>query len=273
MNIIVTMAGKSKRFKKAGIKQPKFLLPLSSDSTAISEVLNTYDDNDNFHLVITDQQAKKFSNLKNYLKNLKKNVYLNVIPEHNKGPAYSAKQAKSCEGKKDVIVSYCDFLMEWNYKKFKREIINYDFGIVSFKGFHPSSFSGTLYCYLKVLNNEIINLREKKSFTKEPSTEYASTGSYFFKDFNILKYYTEKAFKNKFINSNFREIYVSLLYLLIIKDRYKVLNFEVEKFISIGTPRDYNQYINWLNFFKEKSYLKIYDKKYHYTYGRIRKKI
>ena len=59
MNIIVTMAGKSKRFKKAGIKQPKFLLPLSGDSTAISEVLNTYDDNDNFHLVITDQQAKK----------------------------------------------------------------------------------------------------------------------------------------------------------------------------------------------------------------------
>ena len=65
MNIIVTMAGKSKRFKKAGIKQPKFLLPLSGDSTAISEVVNTYDDNDNFHLVITDQQAKKFSNLKN----------------------------------------------------------------------------------------------------------------------------------------------------------------------------------------------------------------
>jgi hypothetical protein len=89
-------------------------------------------------------------------------LYLSII----KDPLILPFKLKVAILKKDIIVSYCDFLMEWNYKKFKREIINYDFGIVSFKGFHPSSFSGTLYCYLKVLNNEIINLREKKSFTK-----------------------------------------------------------------------------------------------------------
>ena len=60
-------------------------------------------------------------------------------------------QAKTCE-KKDVIISYCDFLLDWDYKKFKREIFEYDYGITSFKGFHPSSFS-ELYCYLKVKNN------------------------------------------------------------------------------------------------------------------------
>ena len=84
--------------------------------------------------------------------------------------------------------------MKWDYKKFKREIINYDFGII-FKGFHPSSFSGTLYCYLKVLNNEITGLREK-NFTDKP-LEFASTGSYYFKDFSNLKYYTNKTFQNK----------------------------------------------------------------------------
>ena len=41
-------------------------------------------------------------------------------------------------------------------EKFKREIYGYDGAIVSFKGFHPSSFTGTLYCYLKVKNKQII---------------------------------------------------------------------------------------------------------------------
>ena len=247
------MAGKSSRFIKSGIKIPKFLLPLNQKSTLIAEILNNYDDKDNFHLVISDKQAKKYKDLKNYLRGLKKNVFINIIPENNIGPSYSAIQAKSCEGKKNIIVSYCDFLMQWDYKKFKREIINYDFGIVTFKGFHPSSFSGTLYCYLKVLNNEIIDLREKKSFTDKPFLEFASTGSYYFKDFSALKYYTNKIFHNKRLIKNFKEMYVSLLYLEILNKKKKVLNFEAEKFISIGTPKDYNQYVDWQNFFNNKS--------------------
>lgn len=221
MNVIVTMAGKSNRFIKAGFRLPKFLLPLNDSSNVISEIMNNYDDNDNFHLVITDKQVKQHKNLKNYLRSLKKNIYLNIIPENNKGPAYSAMQAKSCEGKRDVIVSYCDFLMEWNYKKFKREIINYNFGIISFKGFHPSSFSGTLYCYLKVLKNEIVGLSEKKSFTNKPFLEFASTGSYYFKDFSTFKYYTNKTFQNTKLIKRYKEIYVSLLYLTLINEKKK----------------------------------------------------
>jgi NDP-sugar pyrophosphorylase family protein len=250
MNIIITMAGKSTRFIKSGFKKSKFLLPLGNRSTIISEILNNYDDNDNFHLVITEKQAKKYKYLENYLLSLKKNIHLNIIREHDKGPAYSAIQAKSCEGKRNIIISYCDFLMSWNYKKFKREIINYDFGIVSFKGFHPSSFSGTLYCYLKILNKEIINLREKKSFTDKPFLEFASTGSYYFKSFSDLKFYTQKAFKNKTLVNNFKEIYISLLFLEVLKKKKKILNFEVDNFISLGTPRDYDQYLDWKNFFE-----------------------
>ena len=116
-------------------------------------------------------------------------------------------------------------------------------------GFHPSSFSGTLYCYLKVLNKEIIGLREKRSFTNQPSSEFASTGSYYFKNFSDLKYYTNKTFQNKKLIKNFKEMYVSLLYLTILNKKKKILNFEADKFISLGTPKDYSQYIDWQNFF------------------------
>jgi len=255
MNIVITCAGKSNRFKKEGINIPKFLLPLG-ESTVISNILDTYDDNDNFHLVITNKQLDQNPNLKSYLNDLKKNIYLNIIKDHNLGPTYSAIQAKTCESKKDIIISYCDFLIEWDYKKFKREIFDYDFAITSFKGFHPSSFSGTLYCYLKVKQNEIINLREKKSFTNKPSEEFASAGSYYFKNFDLFQEYSLKALKSKKLKKKYKEIYASLPYLFLIKDKKRILNFEVENFISLGTPRDYYEFLDWQKFFQMKAYSK-----------------
>ncbi len=249
MNIVITCAGKSNRFKKEGINTPKFLLPLG-ESTVISNILDTYDDNDNFHLVITNKQLDQNPNLKSYLNDLKKNIYLNIIKDHNLGPTCSAIQAKSCESKKDIIISYCDFLIDWDYKKFKRQIYEYDYGITSFKGFHPSSFSGTLYCYLKVKNNHIINLREKKSFTKIPSNEFASAGSYFFKNFDLFKEYAKKAIYSKKFKKEYGEIYTSLPYLILVKEKKEILNFKVNKFVSLGTPKDYYEYLNWKNFFQ-----------------------
>lgn len=252
MNVIITCSGKSKRFSKVGIKTPKFLLKIGN-STIISSILNTYSDNDNFHLVINEKQYNENPNLEKYIKSLKKNIYINIIKENNIGPCYSALQAKSCENREDIIISYCDFLVDWDYKKFKREIFNYNFAITSFKGFHPSSFSGTLYCYLKVENNQIVSLREKKSFTNKPHKEFASSGMYYFKNFSLFKEYSLKALNSKVLKNKYKEIYVSLPYLFLIREKKNILNFQVEKFISLGTPKDYNEYLNWYSFFNLKN--------------------
>ena len=65
----------------------------------------------------------------------------------------------------------------------------------------------------------------------------------------MLKEYSLKALNSKLLNRNLR-IYVSLPYLFLLNEKKKILNFEVNKFISLGTPKDYNEYINWQNFFK-----------------------
>ncbi len=36
-----------------------------------------------------------------------------------------------------------------------------------------------------------------------------------------------------------------------LKKNLNILNFEAEKFISLGTPKDYEEFVNWLNFFKK----------------------
>ena len=250
MDVLITLAGQSKRFYDAGYKKPKFLLPIGN-STVVSEVVKKFDDNDNFHLVLTEQQIKENTTIVKYIKNLRKNVYLNIIKPHNLGPVYSALQVKTIKDDSSVIISYCDFLIDWNYKKFKREIYGYDGAIVSFKGFHPSSFTGTLYCYLKIKDKLITELREKKSFTTQPSNEFASTGIYYFKNFSIFKKNGYRALKDKKMVKKYKEIYVSLPYTYLLNEKTNILNFEVERFVSLGTPKDYEEFIHWLNFFKK----------------------
>ena len=249
MNVLITLAGKSKRFYTAGYKKPKFLLPIGN-STVISEMIKKFDDNDNFHFVLTKQQVNENSGIINYLKNLRKNIHLNIIEPHNLGPVYSALQANSIRDNSSTIISYCDFLIDWDYKKLKREIYGYDGAIVSFKGFHPSSFSGTLYCYLKVKNKLVTQLREKRSFSNKPHEEFASVGIYYFKDFGVFKKNGYRALKDKKFIKEHKEIYASLPYIYLLNEQSNILNFEVERFISLGTPKDYEEFIHWLNFFK-----------------------
>jgi len=250
MDVLITLAGQSKRFYKLGYKKPKFLLPIGG-STVISEIVKKFDDDDNFHFVLNENQINEDKNLIKYIKSLRKNTYINIVKAHNLGPVYSALQVKTINDESSTIISYCDFLIDWDYKKFKREIYGYDGAIVSFKGFHPSSFTGTLYCYLKIKNNLVTDLSEKKSFTKKPSEEFASTGIYYFKNFSTFKKIGYKALKDKKMIEKHKEIYISLPYIYLLNEKINILNFEVERFVSLGTPKDYEEFIHWLNFFKK----------------------
>ena len=108
-----------------------------------------------------------------------------------------------------------------------------------------------MYCYLKTVKELIIDLREKKSFTNTPSEEYASAGIYYYKSLDQFKYYSEKVINSKKINRIYKEYYVSLPYLFLLKENKKILNFEAENFISLGTPRDYEKFISWKNYFSK----------------------
>ena len=54
MNVLITCAGKSERFKQKGIQTPKFLLSLN-ETTIISKILETYDDKDSIILSVSEE--------------------------------------------------------------------------------------------------------------------------------------------------------------------------------------------------------------------------
>jgi NDP-sugar pyrophosphorylase family protein len=265
MNIIITLAGHSRRFKEAGYEVPKFLIEINGKKM-LEHVVEMFDPNDNYFFILNEEQNSLFPEIQNWLKDLVKNCNVKVIPPHEIGPVYSILSIDNINNTEPVIVSYCDFIVDWNYSKFKNEILNYAAAIPSFKGFHPASFGNTKYAYLKVNENmEMIELREKNSFTDDRVNEYASAGIYYFNSWKLFKESAEELMSSGFGDLN--EAYVSLLNNIIVRKGEKIKVTEVEKFICWGTPDDLSSYQFWSKFFlnnfnlpSNKSTTEIYEK-------------
>ena len=251
MNIIITMAGKSQRFRDAGYELPKYLLSLGKKNV-IQKVIECFAEEDVFHLVVSKSQTKKIKNLNTILLQLSKCVEVHVIDDHNYGPVYSVLSVLDKIPNEPFIINYCDFLVQWNYSKLKRLIADFDLVIPTFTGFHPANFGTTLFAYINSDKfGNLIELREKESFTSDRKNELASTGTYYFRDKNIFNKYA-----NEVVNDRDRvlpEAYVSLLANPMVRDGLKVTTFNVDKFICLGTPYDYEEYIYWLKALNSKN--------------------
>ena len=250
MNVIITMAGHSRRFKEAGYKIPKFLIPIEG-KPMIEHVVSMFDYTDTFHFVINKEQITTYPFLSELLNGLSVNTTLTILEPHEIGPAYSALKVPEISDEDEVIISYCDFFVNWDYQLFKRTVHGFDGAIPSFKGFHPASFGDTYYAYMQVDDNdEMLKLREKRSFTSERHQEHASVGIYYFANWKLFSEYSKQVLDT--YKNTLPEAYVSLHYNHMINDKLNVKVFPVKNFICWGTPEDLKQYLlNFdLDFFK-----------------------
>ena len=260
MNIVITMAGHSRRFNEAGYAGPKALLSVGN-KPMIEHVINMFDlDSCKYFIVVNNQQVEHLPGLEDYLLNLAPRVQVTVVDSHELGPVYSSLQIKGIEDDDEIILTYCDFIVEWNYPLFLRHIRGSDGAIVSFRGFHPASFGNTYYAYLRVdEQNHMLELREKLAFTDKREYEHASAGIYYYKHWSMFRSYAE-AYLEKGTNE-LPEVYASLLYNDMVNDGLEVMVHEANKFICLGTPSDLEQYQFWWNYFinKRKSTNTEYD--------------
>ncbi|MFC1546272.1 NTP transferase domain-containing protein [bacterium] len=252
MRIIIPMAGHSRRFSKAGYTDPKQFLNIDG-VPMIERVCQMFDAKDDF-VFVADKVQLKNEKYRNILENITHNYTIVEIESHENGPVYSVLQAeKEITNPKDpIIISYCDFYMNWDYRQFLLKSIQYDGAIAVFRGFHPASFGATFYAYLKSNDKlEMQELREKKSFTDNRTDEFASTGVYYLNSWEIFKKYALELLNNK--NKTASEYYASLIYNYLVRDGLKVTLFEVKNFICWGTPEDIHEYMFWSKYFNSES--------------------
>tara|TARA_B100001059_G_C17838465_1_gene590071 strand:+ start:3887 stop:5452 length:1566 start_codon:yes stop_codon:yes gene_type:complete len=257
MDIVITLAGKSRRFKSAGYSKPKFLLKIDGKPILL-HVIDMFSKEDTFHFIFNNEQIPNNPEISDIIKSNILNYTINEIDSHENGPVYSCLKLNAIPKNKPVIITYCDFFVKWNYVEFKNSVKDYDMVIPSFKGFHPASFGKTTYAYTKLNSkNELIELKEKESFTKNRSEEFANSGIYFFKNWETFEINSKLLLNEGF--GNLKEGYVSLVSNIIKKNGGKILITEVEKFICLGTPEDYEMYKFWSDFFLEKDFMSDFE--------------
>lgn len=247
MHVIVTLAGHSRRFAQAGYTVPKALIPIGG-KPMIAHVVDMFADNDHFHFVLNTQQAKDFPELPELLKSLARRVSLTIVEPHEKGPTYSALCTDVPDGE-EVIVTYCDFTVDWNYDRFLRAVRGYDGAVPTFRGFHPASYGKTLYAYLRTEGTTMLELREKASFTEDRASEPASTGVYYFRSMGLFRRYAQRLLDR--ILGTGQEAYASLMFNDMVEDGLHVVIYDVDRFICLGTPEDVAQYQFWHRVFAE----------------------
>ena len=112
------------------------------------------------------------------------------IKPHKLGPVHAVMQIDSyIDNNEPVIVNYCDFSCYWKYNDFKEFVSkeNLDGAIPSYRGFHPHTIWSNYYAYLKTKESLLVDIQEKKPFSKDPSKEFASSGTYYFKSGYLMK--------------------------------------------------------------------------------------
>jgi len=251
MKVIIPMSGMSSRFAVAGYDIPKYLIEVDG-KTVIEHIINLYPKDTEFVCILNRKHHDETHAPSLLLHLLPEGSSVHVIEPHKLGPVHSVLQViKYIEDDEPVIVNYCDFSMYWDYDDFEDfvEQTECDGCVVCYTGFHPHMLGSDNYAFCKTEgNNKIVEIREKQPFTDDKMSEYASTGTYYFRKGKYIKKYFQQLIDND-ININ-GEYYVSLVHNLLIEDNLLNLVYEVPHMLQWGTPYDLDVYISWSNYYR-----------------------
>jgi len=251
MQIVIPMSGIGKRFLNAGFKMPKPLI-LVENKPIIQHVVEMFDPDDEFIFICNkDHLNSKSFNMREVLENICLNSKIIEIDPHKKGPIYAVLMAKNeIDFSKETIVNYCDFSCYWDYSDFKNFIKKNecDGAIPCYRGFHPHTLWSNYYAYFQTESNQdVINIQEKQPFTSNPTSEFASSGTYYFKTAKLMIDSFEETINNNL--SVGEEYYVSLSYIPLLKKNYRIKVYQIDYFMQWGTPEDLRDYKYWSNIF------------------------
>lgn len=222
MNLIFTMAGNYSRFKEAGFKIPKYLLPWESSNILNHTIGLMRSGFDNIFLIANKKDNQYFDHIKMILK-----VYdipfdnLIIIDDTQSQNESAYKGISSIKEKLDgpLFIHNVDTLL------YKRDFIAIKKLILNCSGY-IDIFKSNNHNYSYVISeNQIINNVAEKILI----SDNASSGLYGFKNLDTyLKYY-----KKGFIIDMFKDL---------IEDNHSILhgNIHSEKdTIVLGTPSEY----------------------------------
>ena len=229
MNVVIPMAGAGKRFLDNGISTPKPLVDVFGKSM-IQRVVESIDIECNFIFIVRKEHYDEFD-LNSILNKIAPSCKIVIANELTEGAACTVLLAKDhIDNNSPLLICDSDSLVYFEKKLLNNYLI--DGAILTFKDTKP--------CWSYVESSG--NLQRIKSVQeKNPISEYASSGRYYWKHGKDFVFYAEKMIQQD-IRSN-GEFYVSPVYNLAIAQNKYIMNILVDDFFNLGTVADLNDYV------------------------------
>ena len=256
MKIIIPMTGHGSRFVAEGYTRLKPFIKIH-DIPMIQWVTSMFPGHEkDLVYILRSEHLKNKSYISKALKAASSKATIFKISDWKKnGPVSDVlKASDEINDSESVLVSYCDFFVNWNFNTFKRYIKKYnpDGVIPCYTGFHPHlAYKENLYATCEAdSKNKLIKIREKFQINDNKFLDLQSPGLYYFKTGRILKEYCKKLIDSK--ESINGEYYMSLPYNQMVEDGMTVLCPPLIKhFCQWGTPRDLEEYNYWMDIVRD----------------------
>jgi NDP-sugar pyrophosphorylase family protein len=251
VQIIIPMSGFGERFRKAGYNTPKPLIEVDG-KPIIQYIVEMFSKEDDFIFVCNkDHLLKPEYKMQQILESITTDSQIIAIEPHKLGPVYAVLQViEKIDLNKETIVNYADFTCDWDYGDFCKTILESgcDGAIPCYRDFHPHTIWSNYYAYVREDNLKINDIQEKKPFTHSPRDEFASSGTYYFKTGDLMRYYFERCITDNLMVSG--EYYASMAFKPMIQDGLNIQVYKLNHFMQWGVPSDLEEYVYWSNIFR-----------------------
>lgn len=250
MKHVVTLSGNSKRFTDKGLPH-KSLLDINGHSS-FKEFIDTISDFHDYDTIfLCRDEDLQNTDLRQEIEKHSDGQIIG-IPSNTLGPLYSVNQIKDhIPNDDELVITYIDSLQKTSLKKMLAEFSEFDGGLNVHDLKHPHWKFNRYFCFVKHDEHNVCSeVREKYNFDGldfENCVGCAgSSGSYYFKNGSMYKYFSELIMKNNDTINN--EFYVTQIYGEMLKAGMSVKAFHAP-YGNLGTPEDVEDYIFWKNWF------------------------
>ena len=241
--IIIPMSGFGERFRQKGYTLPKPLIEVEG-KPIIAHVLDMFPEENNCLLIVNREHLDNDQyRMEETIRQYHPHVRIEAIAPHKRGPIHAVQQIESLvDPDAPSIVNYCDFTCYWDWHHFKQFVTQSPWAgvIPAYKGFHPHSLGKTHYAYLLESRGKVQGIREKEPWTDNRLEEYASSGTYYFANGQLMLEAFHATVKNKLTVAG--EYYVSLAYRHLFAKQLPVAVYPLQHFMQWGTPEDLEEY-------------------------------
>lgn len=231
-NILISMAGKGKRFKEAGYIKSKPLIDIMG-KPMIERAVESLGISGNYIFF-----TQKSDDLQDFLQMLVPGCRVIEIDYITEGPVSTYLLAKEfINNDHPLIITNCDQILEWNANSFLEFAEKTDGCVVTYN----TNTDQNSYIEIDSQGNGV-RLKEK-----EVISNHSLNGVHYWK---CGKYFVESA--EELIKRNIRvnnEFYVSMSFNIMIEKGYKIKNYSLEpnQHFSVGIPLHLQQYLDYKN--------------------------